>query len=89
MAAAEDCDIRRVLITQMGLVQIVEEAPAVKAERICVTHFVSISACPKELISQLVNWIRCSFFLLFFFLPDVSQGSCGEGLKNGYLLTGF
>lgn len=41
--AAEDWDIRRVFITQMGLVQIVEEAPAVIAERICVTHFFSIS----------------------------------------------
>lgn len=71
----------------MGLVQIVEEAPAVIAERICVTHFVSISACPKELISQLVNWIR--YYFCFFFPPDVSQGSCGEGMKNGYLLTGF
>lgn len=50
VAAAEDWDIRRVFMTQMGLVQIVEEAPAVIAERICVTHFLSISV-----ISQLAN----------------------------------
>lgn len=39
-----DCAIRRVLITQIGLVQIVEEAPAVIAERICVTQVFPISA---------------------------------------------
>lgn len=48
VAAAEDWDIRRVFMTQMGLVQIVEEAPAVIAESICVTHFLSISALSER-----------------------------------------
>lgn len=41
--ACEPWDIRRVLITQIGFVQIVDEAPAVIAERMCVTQVLSIS----------------------------------------------
>lgn len=71
----------------MGLVQIVEEAPAVIAERICVTHFFSISVCPKESISQLVNWSTESDVLFLLFSPDVSQDSCGEKIIEKRVFT--
>jgi hypothetical protein len=46
--AAAVCDIKRVLITQIGFVQSVEQAPAVIAETTCFTHVCSIPSCTKS-----------------------------------------
>jgi len=67
--------MRRVLITQMGLVQMVLEPPAIMAERMCVSH-----CCLGS------RWVLGGLVIILHLMLDCCRSEWSEGVGFGYIM---